>query len=1624
MECSKYANTIYCNDCYLKSKHLHRNHTIQFLYSANGMCDCGDPDSLYVYCPEHSGPFKTQEQINDYISKIFSKEVLDKLNDFFGNLFLTFSKYLILTEKCEYFYSDSFEEKFKTKDSILNEKKEDIILLKNNFIVVFQNLMNFLRLISEKNIGMLHLIADYFLKNHFKNQKLEDIYKTTHRCLKITNNDIKLMNSYKEEHICICPFVRLFIVNYRDGMPCKDENHEFLYSFSHNLHLRNYFMISFFATYKQSLKNANEDFLINRNQFYLEDTTAFIAEKTHLIEESYDLVYQYFSKYFKSPELKYDSGAINENLIEKLSYVVFHLKTDTKYFSKPKIKKLMTEKTSIVKRVIDCICLIHNENELKSIVPHPKFQEKGFSLKFLELEIFLIGVVEGITIYIEWDKINELKDIFKYIINKIINQKKEGIKVLNENEYSYHLGLYRCFGLLLNSFCFNYAFNNKCTLIESIQFFKKTFFESKNEVENLVDIILKDYFKLFGFIAGGQNNFFNYYDSVLSYSRIYFLVKESYLIDFSLIKYLIVMKEKNIDIISYLKLSNLENVYSSFEKAFILTEEEKNKLTEKERLIEEQNKDKNIDNNNDNNNTQQQIDLNLIELLRNQNQRQMTNRVLQQFLYNNSQRNNDKSKDENDCLMQWIFLLDMIVIVMKDDSSPFYNLMRTYDDAISSQTKRDLFNKVKNNKFAMNDLKNILKEKLIQEIISQGNFTNLQEITKKIDKYLQTLFEDNNEFNKVLDELTYNKINGETKIIYLKDDFLKYLDFNYYMPTKEKSNAQRYILDFKKDDVKIYNYYYFNPSELTFEFFENVFEKILLNENNLEIMIKIIEKLLDNKKITEELDIKSIRNSLLPIVLKYLTMLSVINTESFILFKNKNNDLINKIIELLSNAIKNNKNNNILDKDLEENIKEVINQLIYHKIIFNFINSDLSKLDKYNYNTELIEKIRVNENDSKKNLNKINLIPDDNNKKNDNKKKAKNMKDKYKNLMKKKANIFMDKVNSNQEMTKAINEQNKKEEKINLDNEIMCFYCRNPIKLDSFEIPYGKIGLLIEDHFFINSIKSTIRSELSKIIPKDKNENEIYDKIIQSVYFDTYNRIISCGHYFHTSCFLVGCNKDNDGEFVCPLCLKNQNILIPPLNAFKEKNIFLKSEKLQELFNDKIDLNKYDSNKNESILFKDIIESFIEKINLGIPEDKNYIYFIDYRYPIFKAYFNFLENIFYINGTTFHKHQQIDTLQNIILSLRFIAKTNKSNISEIIKYIKNELTNLINGPDNNKKIYIFNYNEYMRYVNLLEKILLSLSILFNYDEIKQTFKYIIYIFLPYFSFGFYFRNLMLKKELENIDLNKFKEKLNITDLNIYLKDNNESILNYFNNFLKKLCLIKVLVDFPNKNDAIINSFNELTLDNILPLLDLDGLYKLLPKMKNNEINFFDFFSVLPKIFNKNDTFYNLFDNNFDYNKVFTNIFKNIKENMKEEESIYEKDLIIQFSPIKFDFIHLDNNIFDWIERNLGKPCDICKSVTKLSYICLICGDKVCHSSERPDEVCNHIRMCTEKYCIFVDMNNMNLVLWDKVGNSKHLYPIYVNSDGTGPKGLGIGNEFNLSLEKLILSIKNFVCDDF
>ena len=290
--------------------------------------------------------------------------------------------------------------------------------------------------------------------------------------------------------------------------------------------------------------NNNKNFIINRQIFHSDETIELIAKKTHLIEEIYEFLYQTFLKYFKSPNILNQYGGINNSIILKLFSFVNRVNTETLYFAKAKVRPLMAEKTSIIKRMIDIICVIHNQNEFKAIVPHPKFQNKGLSRIFIEFELRLLDIIKEIAIFIQWDKIEPLKDLFKYLINKILNQEKEGIKQLKEDEYTYHIGLYRIFGIFINTYCFNYSFNNKCTLFKSIQIFKETFFESKKQIEIFIDLLLKDYFKLFGFIAGCKNNYFNYYDSLPFYSDLYSIIKEAYLIDFSILKYLFSMSEK------------------------------------------------------------------------------------------------------------------------------------------------------------------------------------------------------------------------------------------------------------------------------------------------------------------------------------------------------------------------------------------------------------------------------------------------------------------------------------------------------------------------------------------------------------------------------------------------------------------------------------------------------------------------------------------------------------------------------------------------------------------------------------------------------------------------------------------------------------------------------------------------------------------------------------------------------------------------------------------------------------------------------------------------------------------------------------------------------------------------
>lgn len=190
---------------------------------------------------------------------------------------------------------------------------------------------------------------------------------------------------------------------------------------------------------------------------------------------------------------------------------------------------------------------------------------------------------------------------------------------------------------------------------------------------------------------------------------------------------------------------------------------------------------------------------------------------------------------------------------------------------------------------------------------------------------------------------------------------------------------------------------------------------------------------------------------------------------------------------------------------------------------------------------------------------------------------------------------------------------------------------------------------------------------------------------------------------------------------------------------------------------------------------------------------------------------------------------------------------------------------------------------------------------------------------------------------------------------------------------------------------------------------------------NNKINFLDIFKFLPKIFNSNDILFKEYKDSL--NDVFNNIMKNVHIDSNNKKPYLTKELIINFEAIKFDFIKLDNKVFDWVENNLEKKCNMCDKISKFNYICLICGNKICHTRQ-----CNqfgeHAELCNGNNSIFINMDDMKIGVSVKLRFMFYMFPLYLNENGIGPNGYEMENEFVLSNENLKLALKNFVSYDF
>ena len=547
LDCSE-SDSIYCSNCYIKSKNLHKGHKVHYLpktEKTTGRCDCGDSDNLKVFCPDHKEPFKDIKEIDEFITKSFPENILSKLKLFLDDLFLEFSKYLILTEECSFFTFDKL-----LINNYNSEEKRDISLIEENFCVVFQNFLTFLYIITNKNMGVLYLVTNCFLKNYLS-ENSEEKFKVYHTCIKLENKKIEIIKekeSDNNKHNCKCSFIRLLLSNWRGKVKAEKENQnrKLLLLFTNNIFFKESFSLFYFFIFKEILFNQNADILHERLAFISENNLFLIGSQTDIIENAYNNFYEYLKEILNSPNFKNQYGGFNSTITKQILEYLKIINNDLDNFIKPKMKELMNSKINLINIFLNIVSLIHNQCEYKSIYPHPQFQEKHFPIDFLNWEIILLQIVNKIFLYCDWKNIDKIKIFFNNLIKKILNQKSEGIKQLNENEYSFHLTLYRFFGKFLNYFSFNYAINNNKSLFDGIEYIKTKLFNSREEVEKCIDLIINDYFKMFGFLTGIRNRYFNYYEYMQTYNELYFNELLLITTDLTLLKYLVAMSEKNL----------------------------------------------------------------------------------------------------------------------------------------------------------------------------------------------------------------------------------------------------------------------------------------------------------------------------------------------------------------------------------------------------------------------------------------------------------------------------------------------------------------------------------------------------------------------------------------------------------------------------------------------------------------------------------------------------------------------------------------------------------------------------------------------------------------------------------------------------------------------------------------------------------------------------------------------------------------------------------------------------------------------------------------------------------------------------------------------------------------------
>ena len=523
-DCELDTFSIYCNDCFIKEKHI--GHDIYFNPSADGFCDCGvnlvlKPEG---FCDKHKGEYDNIKDLMDFIKSSINEKLLDNINNIFNKIILEFiDKIKNLTEEKD---EEAQEDEEKEKQK---QQNEDELYKMIEYIEMFGEKL------FKSNLSLFYFFTLKFTENF--------PYETNHKCFGYDENKnlVKFIKKDKEKkHTCICPFMQVLIYVLM-RRKTKQSSQSFINLFLQTYKNKMVTSLCFFNSFSELFYNNNMKLLRELAYQLVNEKVGILVyqdQNIPFLESCYDYIHS-VSEYF-----------LEDDYYDEVEEILFRFSQIIRYLPNKAVIYKMNYNIKIINKIIDICCLLNNANIFENKIKYDFFQYEKFNGSFVNAEISCLYTIIGLTHIVNFDNEEIVSSVFNKIFENL-NKYKQSKEVLQDKIYTPHLTTIKCYTLFLNRFCYNHSIKNECDLLDSFNYFMNKFPQFKE----LNEFLFVELINFFGFMISQLHSFFIYFGkNMILYYINYFNTNFNFIkCDISLMKYLMTLPE----IKEKFKLSNI-----------------------------------------------------------------------------------------------------------------------------------------------------------------------------------------------------------------------------------------------------------------------------------------------------------------------------------------------------------------------------------------------------------------------------------------------------------------------------------------------------------------------------------------------------------------------------------------------------------------------------------------------------------------------------------------------------------------------------------------------------------------------------------------------------------------------------------------------------------------------------------------------------------------------------------------------------------------------------------------------------------------------------------------------------------------------------------------------------------